>query len=207
VRNRVIILGFDSSSIGCSAGIFDTARQTCHVISDSEPRRQAERLVPLINRVLSESGLEWNDVTHLVTPRGPGSFTGLRIALSVAKGLHLTLQKPVITPDAFSLCARAHNLSHPTLILIDTLRGDWYGQVTNPDGTAYESSRIYSDSEAKSFSLPPLFAADINMKALLNEAAEYKGVLNNFTPLYLRGAEVSSPKNPIPTRADLFGEL
>ncbi len=200
----MIILGFDCSGHGCGAGICNAATKDFVILRDEEPRRQAERLVPLIQDVMSQASLTWQDITHITTPRGPGSFTGLRIALSVAKSLRLSLQKPVSTPDAFAVHAQAQNIQTKSLILIDTLRRDFYGQVTQPDGTAFEPARIYQKTEIETTTTPIIHAADIDIQALLNLAHAGFVETADIAPFYLREAEVSQPKNPIAVRSDLF---
>lgn len=200
----MIILGFDCSGNGCGAGVFNAASKDFFILRDDEPRRQAERLIPLIQETLDQASLTWQDITHITTPCGPGSFTGLRIALSVAKSLRLSLQKPVSTPDAFIVHAHAQNIQTQSLILIDTMRRDFYGQVTQPNGTAFEPSRIYQKTEIDKITIPIIYAADIDIKSLLILAHTDFKETAEIAPFYLREAEVSQPKNSVAVRSDLF---
>ncbi len=59
-------------------------------------RTHSKRLLPGIQWLLAEAGLDWDAVDGIAVSIGPGSFTGLRIGLSTAKGLVLALDKPLI---------------------------------------------------------------------------------------------------------------
>lgn len=58
-------------------------------------RGQAERLVPMLDRLLAENGVGWGDLAVIGVGTGPGNFTGIRIAVATARGLALGLGIPV----------------------------------------------------------------------------------------------------------------
>jgi tRNA threonylcarbamoyladenosine biosynthesis protein TsaB len=62
----------------------------------TEPNRHAESLLPLTERLLSQTGLEKQDLCAIVAGTGPGSFTGLRVGLALATGIGLGLGIPVL---------------------------------------------------------------------------------------------------------------
>lgn len=70
-------------------------------------RRHAESLVPTIESLLKEQGLTPQDLGAVACGRGPGSFTGLRIGLSTAKGLAQALGLPLITVSTLDILAAA----------------------------------------------------------------------------------------------------
>lgn len=108
------LLALDASSSACS----------CAVWRDGEvfsrfalaPREHTRRLMPMIDDVLAEAGLTPTDLDALAYGRGPGSFTGLRIAAGVAQGLAFGLERPLIgvsTLQALALAAhRQHHLRY-----------------------------------------------------------------------------------------------
>ena len=59
-------------------------------------RGHAERLLPMLDEMMAESGLGYDGVDRIAVTIGPGTFTGLRIGLSVARGLGLALDVPVV---------------------------------------------------------------------------------------------------------------
>src|SRR5262249_57142025 len=59
-------------------------------------RGHAEQLTPLVARVMNEAGLEFADLDRIAVTTGPGSFTGLRVGISAARGIALAAGKPAI---------------------------------------------------------------------------------------------------------------
>lgn len=94
-------------------------------------RKHAGALVPMIDRLMNESGLTPKDLEGILLADGPGSFTGLRVSASIAKSIALTHGLPVRTaPSLMILAAGAlPRPAGPTLAVIDALRGELYAAV------------------------------------------------------------------------------
>src|SRR5947199_3873997 len=89
-----LLLALDTSTSTASVALFDGQR----VVSESTwlaGREHSTRLLVEVQIALERVGKHAEDVTGLVVARGPGSFTGVRVALSVAKGMAAGLQIPV----------------------------------------------------------------------------------------------------------------
>ena len=108
------ILAFDTSFGACSAAVF---RQHPDHPLGTQPvslaRRyetmavgHAERLMPMIAEVMADSGLAFADLDAIAVTAGPGTFTGVRTAISAARGLALATQLPVIGITSLELIAR-----------------------------------------------------------------------------------------------------
>ena len=89
-------------------------------------RGQAEYLVPLVNEVLAEAGVAYKDLSRIGIVVGPGSFTGLRVGLSAARGFGLALDIPVVGIGAFEMYRAALNAEGRVLVALDTQREDCY---------------------------------------------------------------------------------
>lgn len=87
---------------------------------------QAERIFPAIDELLARNGLTYKDLARVAVTTGPGSFTGLRIGLSAARGLGLALSIPVIGVP--SLTAISLSGAGPTAVLLDARRDEAYFQ-------------------------------------------------------------------------------
>lgn len=85
-----------------------------------------ERLAPLIAEVMAEAGVGFDRIDRIGVTVGPGSFTGLRVGLSFAKGLGLALNRPVIGIDSLIAIAASARREGPGLVLIDARRGQVY---------------------------------------------------------------------------------
>ena len=89
---------------------------------------QAERLFPALESLLARKGGVYADLSRIAVTTGPGSFTGLRIGISAARGLGLALGIPVLgIPSllALSLVTRCE----PLAVLLDARRGEAYFQA------------------------------------------------------------------------------
>lgn len=88
------LLALDTATEACSAALLHDGRvyQRAEVI----PRLHAQRLLPMIDEVLAEAGVSLKQVDALVFGRGPGAFTGVRIATGMVQGLGFAAGKPVI---------------------------------------------------------------------------------------------------------------
>lgn len=89
------VLAIDTSEAWCSAALVAKGA-SLGVKREKLGRGHAERLMPMIEELMAEAGCSLGDVARLAVVTGPGTFTGLRIGLSVARGLGLALSKPVI---------------------------------------------------------------------------------------------------------------
>ncbi len=103
-----MILGFDTSGPHCAAALLDGGRIA---VGRLEPmaRGQAERLMPMLEEVLAEAGIAWTDLAAIGVGTGPGNFTGIRIGVSAARGLAMSLRIPAVgvtSTDALLLDAR-----------------------------------------------------------------------------------------------------
>lgn len=91
----MVLLAIDTSEQSCSVALLDgdTVIDEC---SEHLGRGHAERLLPMIAERLALAGLTYADLNRIAVTTGPGTFTGLRIGLSVARGLALQADIPCI---------------------------------------------------------------------------------------------------------------
>ena len=93
-------------------------------------RREANiKLVPAIDELFAENGLNKTDLACVVCGRGPGSFTGVRIAVATAKGIAAGLNIPLyglLTPDAQAWQAQMAGVRGDVTVLSDAMRGEVY---------------------------------------------------------------------------------
>lgn len=107
--------------------------ESTDVLVEDMPTGQAERIFPAIAELLARDGVTYADLTRLAVTTGPGSFTGVRIGLSAARGLGLALGIPVVgvpTLLALSLTATCDALA----VLLDARRGEAYFQLFSGPG-------------------------------------------------------------------------
>jgi len=99
----VKLLALDTSSEGCSAALWLDGRITERF--ELAPRGHTRLLMPMVRELLAEQGLKPSDLDALAFARGPGSFTGLRIATGVIQGLAWGLDLPVVPVSSLAAVA------------------------------------------------------------------------------------------------------
>ena len=118
------ILAFDSSAAHCAAALL--CDDTVHTRIEAMDKGQAERLIPLLEELLAETGTSWADLDAIAVGVGPGNFTGVRIAVAAARGLALGRGIPAI--GISTLEALAYGQSGPVTVVQDARRGAAYVQ-------------------------------------------------------------------------------
>ncbi len=96
----------------------------------------SERLVPAIEQALAATEIRPEDVTDLVVGSGPGSFTGVRIAASLAKGWAMARQTPLFAYPSLLSVAAGSGLEGPVCALFDARRGEVYAACYEVSATA-----------------------------------------------------------------------
>ncbi len=99
-----IILGLETSTKICSVAISE-GNKLLALKEEGGEYSHSEKLTVFIQKVIAESGLQLNQIDAVAVSKGPGSYTGLRIGVSVAKGLCYALDKPLIAIDTLQAMA------------------------------------------------------------------------------------------------------
>lgn len=109
-----------------------------------EQRRSSRELIDAIDGCLRAAGTAVAELEEVVALKGPGSFTGLRIGLATAMGLHQALGVRVAAPSTLEILARAVPGGGRTLALVHALREDWFAQLFlgDPPAPAWEPRRV-----------------------------------------------------------------
>jgi tRNA threonylcarbamoyladenosine biosynthesis protein TsaB len=142
----MLILAIDTALDACAAGVLDTdAGRLIAQESQAMRRGHAEALMPLIARVMKQSGLSFSELDRVAATTGPGSFTGLRVGLSAARGIALAANKPVVgvtTLTAYAAPVVSENGEHPVIAAIDARHDHVYFQVVGGDGTSLIAPQV-----------------------------------------------------------------
>jgi len=119
------LLAIETSTENCSVALLVGA--TMIVRSEIAPRRHAELLLPMCEAVLLEAGIVRRQLDAIAVGRGPGAFTGVRLAISVAQGIALALDLPVIPVSSLAALALDAPIDGaPILAVIDARMGEIY---------------------------------------------------------------------------------
>ena len=112
----------------------------------------AELIFERIGQLLGRNGVGYEDLERVASTTGPGSFTGLRIGLSAARGVALARSIPVIgVPSSLALSL---GVEGPSTVLLDARRGEAYFQNFSGPGQPSANARLLPMEEARAAVLP-----------------------------------------------------
>src|SRR5882724_333931 len=146
------VLAIDTALEACSAAVLDT-EQGGILASESLPmlRGHAEALMPLVARVMSEARLEFLELDRVAVTVGPGSFTGLRVGVSAARGIAVAAGKPAVgltTLAAYAAPYIAADDVTPLVTAIDARNDQVYMQLFGTAGRTLIQPRLASLRDA-----------------------------------------------------------
>lgn len=217
------ILAFDVSNFSFSAALRLNENEIRMVNKDTSRGHDAE-LVPILQELLQNAGLEWDMLKGAVTTTGPGSFTGVRVGLATAKALSLSSSYPVLGVNNFDFIMQSfmksqHKLMKPyAVIAVHSGREDLYAKVYQAgvaQGDAFcmkpkdWTSHIPYDltevmcigngaeafSDIEGLSIVPYMPDAGDLAELADKIlSQHQGDLYPLIPYYLRNADVTLKK-------------
>ena len=130
------LLAFETATEACSAAVYADGA----VLERFEvaPRRHAELALPMAQVLLAEAGIARAQLDAIAVGRGPGAFTGVRLAIALAQGIALALDRPVVPVSTLAVLAAGAPVDGPARILasIDARMGEVYAGAFVRDGAA-----------------------------------------------------------------------
>jgi tRNA threonylcarbamoyladenosine biosynthesis protein TsaB len=223
----MLILAIDTALDACAAAVLDTdASKVIAQESQAMKRGHAEALMPLIARVMKASGVAFSALDRIAATTGPGSFTGLRVGLSAARGIALAAGKPVVgvtTLTAYAAPVVSENNERPVISAVDARHDHVYFQVLAGDGSSLIKAKVAPIAEALEASrfgvphmvgnaakilaerwpadAPPPFKVDPSPAPDIAWVAWLGAAVNPETaparPYYLRAPDVKPPKDSL----------
>lgn len=122
------LLAFETSTEACSVALWLDGR--VHERFEVAPRRHAELSLPWADDLIAEAGIAKSQLDAIAVGRGPGAFTGVRLAIALVQGIALALDRPVVTASTLAaLAMRAVDGTvdgTPALAAIDARMGEIY---------------------------------------------------------------------------------
>ncbi|PHI13884.1 tRNA (adenosine(37)-N6)-threonylcarbamoyltransferase complex dimerization subunit type 1 TsaB [Fusobacterium polymorphum] len=164
----MLILGIDTSTKICTCSIFDSENGVIAETSLSVKKNHSNIVMPIIDNLFKISDLNINDIDKIAVAIGPGSFTGVRIALGIAKGLAMALNKPLIAVNELDILeAIASGNENEIIPLIDARKERVYYKYQNTYIDDYLINLISNFDKNKKY----VFVGDgaINYKNILKD--------------------------------------
>ncbi len=138
MNTSVVLLAVDTSSDACSVALgFGDQLFERHEVA---PRAHTRLVLPMVQALLGEAGMGLADIDAFVMGRGPGAFTGVRIAVGVVQGLAFSVARPVVPVSSLAIVAQGvleADASH-VAVAFDARMGEvyWGTYVRGADGVA-----------------------------------------------------------------------
>ncbi|MBF7072500.1 tRNA (adenosine(37)-N6)-threonylcarbamoyltransferase complex dimerization subunit type 1 TsaB [Glaciecola sp. MH2013] len=189
------IIAIDTATEACSVALLngdvrDGVFELC-------PQQHSQRILPMIDEVLKRNDLKIGELDAIAFGRGPGSFTGVRIATGIVQGLALGTELPVLEISTLAAMAQENFERYGSLrskVLIDARMGEvYFGDYFIKEGTALtlqEEAVLAPQESLKKY-------ADIQNSGISNQSIDRKS-----TALAGTGWEAYSEQTQFDSRVD-----
>lgn len=135
------LLAFETATEACSVALYldGEVRERFEIA----PRRHAELALPWAEALLADAGVARTDLDAIAISRGPGAFTGVRLAIALAQGIAMALDRPIVPVSTLKVVAASLVLPYATepagskqriLAAIDARMGEVYAGAFMRDG-------------------------------------------------------------------------
>jgi tRNA threonylcarbamoyladenosine biosynthesis protein TsaB len=129
-----IILSIETSTTNCSVSLSKQGETFAILEDNSKEFSHAERLHVYIEKLLAENKLTANQLDAIAVSKGPGSYTGLRIGVSAAKGLCFALDKPLISVSTLEALSHQVQIEKGLIVpMLDARRMEVYSAIFDKD--------------------------------------------------------------------------
>jgi tRNA threonylcarbamoyladenosine biosynthesis protein TsaB len=177
------ILALDTSMGACSAALLRSNGKGRSILARQElmGRGHAEALMPMVAEVMAEGALAFAELDVIAATTGPGSFTGVRIAIAAARGLALVTDARLFGTDSLTVMAgvarAAEDLGQePFAAAVDARRGMLYVGLYDREGHKLEGPLLLAPDAAAGLLPATSHHAVGSGAALLAEAATRRGL-------------------------------
>jgi len=211
-----LILAFDSGSPLISVAV----QAHGEVLSGCEEQTRSSTQIPrLASQLLATADRSWNQLDAVVAARGPGSFTGLRVGLAFALGLHQSLQIPGTAISTLRLLAQSVAIEEPVVAAVNAWKGSWFAQAFDAPTIKGQLRQPLTEPrkvrlpELETLNMPVIVAnqhkelpdalrgkrslAEIALSVATHPVLDWQpATLQN--PLYLAAAPATKPSGPKP---------
>ncbi|HVI58195.1 MAG TPA: tRNA (adenosine(37)-N6)-threonylcarbamoyltransferase complex dimerization subunit type 1 TsaB [Luteimonas sp.] len=148
------LLALETSTEACSVALWidGEVRERFELA----PRRHAELALPWAEALLADAGVAKSRLDAIAVGRGPGAFTGVRLAIAIAQGIALALDRPVVPVSTLAALAAgaASDAGDRILAAIDARMGEVYSAAFARDGDALAALSAETVSRPEAVALP-----------------------------------------------------
>ena len=160
------ILNLETSTKNCSVALAQNEKTVlCKEIAE-QGFSHAEKLHVFIEEIVNEANLNFSEIKAVAVSKGPGSYTGLRIGVSAAKGLCYALQIPLISIDTMQVLAKKAVVDGLIVPMIDARRMEVYSAIFDKNHNKIKDveAEILTENSYQDFDQTIYFVGDCQEK-------------------------------------------
>ena len=188
-----VILAIDSATGPCSAAVWKGGRIAAY-LENLKPSSQSAALMPMIEQVLKQSGIDYADLSHVAATIGPGSFTGIRVGLSAARSIAFAASLKTLGFTTLEVMAFATRKT-PVLAMLNAGKGEFYYQLFSDK---LDEPQLGTREQALSLADRALITEQLpRADALAELAATRLSAAQPLTPFYIRPPDAKLPMKKI----------
>lgn len=146
------LLAFETATEACSVAVYVDG--AVHARLEVAPRRHAELVLPWAEALLADAGIARAQLDAIAVGRGPGAFTGVRLAIAIAQGIALALDRPVVPVSTLAALAMRAG-GQRRIAAIDARMGEVYLGLFEQEGDGLRALGPETVIAPAQASLPP----------------------------------------------------
>ena len=149
-------------------------------IKESE-RHHSDFIMPMLKELLDRNNLSVHDINEIYVVNGPGSFTGVRLGVTIAKTLAFTLNVPIKTITSLEMYAISEDTNEDKIVVIEDLKGV-FGAKFDKDNNIVDEYFYKSNDEYKSYLENQDKYVIVNNNIDFNKVYEFMKAKEEITP-------------------------
>ena len=169
-----------------------------NIINEESNYKHSQITIPSLDKLLKKSNLSTKDLNELIVVNGPGSFTGVRIAVTIAKTLAYCLNIPIKTIDALKILCISNN-SASNIFAIKDNKGAYIGIFNSNNDKAEEYIYLSNNEIEDKFNRKTIiYEEDINIdyEKIYNYLKDQKDInCHEVNPIYIKGIQALNDSN------------
>ena len=160
------ILNIETATKNCSVSLAKNGETVLFKEIAEQGYSHAEKLHVFIEEIVKEANVNFSEIKAVAVSKGPGSYTGLRIGVSAAKGLCYALQIPLISIDTMQVLAKKANVDGLIVPMIDARRMEVYSAIFDKNHNKIKEveAEVLTENSYQDFDQTVYFIGDCQEK-------------------------------------------
>ena len=199
----MMLLALDTTAAVATVALFRDGALVAELEADAG-KKHAQTVLPMMEQLLEENGVAITQIDYFAVDIGPGSFTGVRIGVSLVNALAFAAGKQVVAVDSLeTLALSAGETSRPVAAMIDARNGNAYAALYQAGSTLIEPCAVQTESFLAKLPQDAILVGDVQAEPKTYPRAKHVGVAalrhveratEEADPIYLRPSQAERTK-------------